>query len=241
MTRDQILEAIRQAAADLGRVPGARAFHSTSGISRTDLWNAGFARYGDAVEAAGLKPNALQGALDSAEMLARLAFLTRRLGRFPSISDLKTARAADPRMPSYEAYFRLAGRSYARLPELLLAHCRTTSEFSDVADLLKAALPSAEPSERRPATTPTRVTGYVYLAKHGQDFKIGRSNDVARRRRETALLLPQELKHVHIIETDDPEGIERYWHERFSDRRVRGEWFRLTREDVAAFKRRRYQ
>ena len=86
-----------------------------------------------------------------------------------------------------------------------------------------------------------RVTGYVYLAKHGPDFKIGRSNDVARRRREVSLLLPHELEHVHIIETDDPAGIEKYWHERFKDRRVRGEWFRLSREEVAAFRRRRYQ
>jgi hypothetical protein len=81
----------------------------------------------------------------------------------------------------------------------------------------------------------------VYLAKHGRDYKIGRSNDVARRRREISLLLPSELEHVHVIETDDPEGIETYWHRRFEKRRSRGEWFRLTPDDVAAFRRRRYQ
>ena len=79
------------------------------------------------------------------------------------------------------------------------------------------------------------------LAKHGRDYKIGRSNDVTRRRREIALLLPNEFEHVHMIETDDPEGIEQYWHRRFEARRTRGEWFRLTTEDVAAFRRRRYQ
>lgn len=186
-------------------------------------------------------PNELQGAHDSTEMLAKLALLVRRLRRFPSISDLKTARAADPTIPSYEAYFRLGARSYARVREILADHCRATEEFSDVADVLKATQSTGESTEQRTRNTASRVTGYVYLAKHGQDFKIGRSNDTARRRREIALLLPQELEHVHIIETDDPAGIERYWHERFSDRRIRGEWFRLTREDVAAFKRRRYQ
>lgn len=81
----------------------------------------------------------------------------------------------------------------------------------------------------------------MYLLKHGQHYKIGRTNDTARRRREVSLLLPEELEHVHVIETDDPEGIEAYWHRRFAAKRIRGEWFTLISEDVAAFKRRRYQ
>jgi hypothetical protein len=242
MTRDAILKAIRTTAAENGGRPlGARAFHSSTSISRTDLWNAGFPRYGDAVKEAGLKPNKLQTAFDSGAMLTALAAFTRHLSKFPTISDLKAARTSRPDLPSYEAFYRLAGGSYAALPELLLAHCRASEVDSDVVALLEANVSTGPAPAAAEVPRSARVRGFVYLAKHGRDFKIGRSNDVARRRREISLLLPTELEHVHIIETDDPEGIERYWHNRFQERQIRGEWYRLSPEDVAAFKRRHYQ
>jgi hypothetical protein len=50
------------------------------------------------------------------------------------------------------------------------------------------------------------------------------------------------MVQVHAIETDDPNGIEKYWHERFKAKRVRKtEWFLLDADDVRAFKRQTYQ
>lgn len=83
-------------------------------------------------------------------------------------------------------------------------------------------------------------SGSVYLIRSGRHHKVGRTNQLGRRMAEIKLQLPERADLIHMIETDDAIGIERYWHTRFADRRANGEWFLLSRADVAAFKRRRF-
>jgi hypothetical protein len=79
----------------------------------------------------------------------------------------------------------------------------------------------------------------VYLIKHGKgrEYKIGRTGNPLRREGQVALDLPNEVQPIHYIKTDDPVGIESYWHARFRTKRKRGEWFALTADDVRAFRR----
>jgi len=42
---------------------------------------------------------------------------------------------------------------------------------------------------------------------------------------------------IHSIKTDDPSGVETYWHKRFDTKRLNGEWFDLNSADIKAFKR----
>jgi len=76
--------------------------------------------------------------------------------------------------------------------------------------------------------------------KSGQYYKLGRSNAAGRREYELSIQMPEKLVTVHTIRTDDPVGIEAYWHQRFGAKRKNGEWFDLSAADVKAFKQRKF-
>ena len=79
--------------------------------------------------------------------------------------------------------------------------------------------------------------GEVYLFKSGHYYKIGKTNDTVRRGSELRIQLPETVRLIHSIKTDDPSGIEAYWHKRFEAKRKNGEWFDLSSAEIKAFKR----
>jgi hypothetical protein len=84
-------------------------------------------------------------------------------------------------------------------------------------------------------------SGFVYLVKSGRRFKIGHTRNHWQRKSELHKQTAEGIKEIHTIAAiDDAPGIERYWHERFKDKRQHGEWFELSAEDINAFKKRKF-
>lgn len=78
----------------------------------------------------------------------------------------------------------------------------------------------------------SKRNGYVYLINAGEFYKIGISRNVDRRITQLSTIPPFDVTLVCIIETDDMLGLENKLHTMFSEKRVNGEWFTLSDEDV---------
>jgi hypothetical protein len=239
MTRDHIINEIQRGARENGgKVLGWRRFSAETGMKESDLHENGWARYSEACRDAGFIPNKMTEGYNENELLARYVEVARGLGRLPTESDLHVVRSSSD-FP-YDRPFRRAFPGGKRaLVGKLAEYCRDRAEHGDVLRWCTEYLaPEVEPGDA--ATPPTDEVGFVYLMRSGRFYKIGCSNSVGRREYELAIQLPERVRQVHVIRTDDPFGIEAYWHNRFRDRRKNGEWFDLTPADVSAFKRRKF-
>jgi len=72
----------------------------------------------------------------------------------------------------------------------------------------------------------------VYLLKCNGLYKIGRSSDPVRRIKELQTAMPHEVIIAHIIRTNEPRALEAELHQRYTKKRLRGEWFALDMFDV---------
>ncbi len=238
MTKDHILGEIRRTAAqNAGKGLGAARFYSETGIKESDWLGRYWARWGDALREAGLEPNQLKAKLSDEHLLQNVAILAKKLGRFPAMSDIRLEARKTPGFPSRNTLLRWG--TVKALADRTRAWCLAHGDPAAAALCETTSQRGAEASAEVAGTDEVQI-GTVYLLKSGRYYKIGRSNAVGRRERELAIQLPEKARMVHAIKTDDPPGIEAYWHRRFQDRRKNGEWFKLEAGDVAAFRRRRF-
>lgn len=72
--------------------------------------------------------------------------------------------------------------------------------------------------------------GFVYLIRCEGRYKIGKAVDVQSRIR--SMSLPSEPEIIATGAFDNPFGVERELHAKFKSCREKGEWFRLSADDV---------
>lgn len=234
VTRQHVLDEIRRTAGLNGDAPvGSRTFEQLTGI-RSHEWQRFWPRFSEAQREAGFEPNKRKAAIPDEIMLEKLALLTRAYGHRPTISELRVAKRNDPEIPSIEAFLRLG--DFDAITRRLRSFAANRVEFADIVELL----PIAKSTSDQDADCQESALGFVYLMKMGRNFKIGRTNSAGRREYELAIQMPEKASVIHEIKTDDPVGIEKYWHSRFAEKRLNGEWFALTAADVSTFRRRKF-
>ncbi|HEV1283718.1 MAG TPA: GIY-YIG nuclease family protein [Bryobacteraceae bacterium] len=229
MNRQQIVAEIKRIALDNGgQAPGLQAFERATGVKKSEWYPHTWLRWSDA-------PNVFQTKTSDELLIEKYIGLARELGRFPVEGEIRRKAKVDDSFPNHTAYNRFGGKQ--KLLAEIAAYCRRASGFEDI-----LALCAEQENISAPASSGKRheakvATGFVYLMKSGRHYKIGRTNSIGRRGSELAIKIPVPPTTIHSIETDDPVGVEAYWHRRFADKRGEGEWFELSQVEVSAFKR----
>ena len=230
-----VAEIKRLADADGGRPPGRLNFTRATGITMGQWSGVLWARWNDAVIEAGYQPNEYQQRYDSAKVLAQFVEAVRHYKHLPTLAEMRLYRRQHPVFPNdrtVTSHFP----TKAALAAAIRRQAATDDTLIDILPMLPAETDYVPDTSRKSAVS----EGWVYLIKSGKHYKIGRGDDLERRVKQIRVALPEAGTLVHAIRTDDPPGIEAYWHRRFDSSRMNGEWFNLSTADVAAFKRRKF-
>lgn len=244
ISKEKILEEIkRTASGNNGNPLGIDRFREETGIRKEDWYGKYWSKWTDAQREAGFKPNQFgEPKIKNELILKKLLEYIRELGHFPTKGEFILKKQHDNEFPSIATLQKRLGKK-ENMVRLILEHCHTKENCSDVIDICINAQNSFSKKDKPEDSSSDNElqSGQVYLLKHGNDYKIGKSTSAPERYKSIQTQMPHELEEIHVIETDDISGIENYWHKRFKEKRLRGEWFKLTAADIKAFKKRKFQ
>jgi hypothetical protein len=239
MNQLKVIELLKRVAGN-GPPPGRLRFCRITGLSSW-AWEQFGLTWNQVVDQAGFTPKQFgnTGTFDRDEVVRRFIGVVRELERWPVKRELHGKRRQDPTFPSSATIDRHLGCRKRQRLEAVLEYCMRTGGCDDVATMCRETI-EHEDSRSMPAPVGAEAwegAGGVYLLQCGGRYKIGKSDVPDQRITVLKRQLPKKARLVHLIRTDDPDGVERYWHERFKAKLIKNEWFRLDRDDVTAFQR----
>ncbi|MEP7041921.1 MAG: GIY-YIG nuclease family protein [Dokdonella sp.] len=237
-TKSEILAEIRRISSANSGSLSLKKFPELSRIPERQVrgrywatWNEALAEAGDGINAFSTPKS------NEIAVVTALAQLIEVLGTWPVETQLTVEHHENPSFPSVHVIRGLDKETF--LPAKVLAFCVESNTLLIAEEIVRLKVEVESPEESQGQG---RVAGYVYMMRSGKRHKIGKSNSLSRRYREVRQDLPNETILVHTIPTDEPSGIEAFWHRRFADKRVRDTaFFSLDTSDIVAFKRHKYQ
>lgn len=239
MKKDEILLEIKHIAKENdGKSPSQKVFEKTTGIT-TYEWQKFWSKWSEALREAGLSPNQFLGAVYSDDDLRnKLIELIRELEGYPTAREMRVKKRNDRTFPDDRVFAKRFGNKEQTILRLL-DYCLGKEEFVDIIKMLEPISTTIIVDTIDDTTNDNNSRqGFVYLVEgHRGEYKIGRTKSPGRRVYELGATASVELKPIHVIKTDDPVGIEAYWHKRFQNKRMKREWFKLSAAEVKSFKK----
>lgn len=217
MNKEYIIKEINRTAKENKGIPlGEKKFTAETGIKKADWHGKYWTKWSDALVEAGYTPNKMNSAYDESGLIEQVISLIREIKKLPATVDFKIKAFKTGNFPSHNTFRSRLGNKY-ELANKIMIYCKDKSEYLDVIDICKGVSNTLKPETEHYSKEIDFDFGYVYLMKSGHFYKIGSSKCVERRNYELGIKLPETLKIMHKIKTDDPTEIENYWHSRFKD------------------------
>jgi hypothetical protein len=230
-TKEEIVEEIKRTADKDGLALGSKNFRNETDIGPWE-WGKYWPTWGAAVKEAGLTQRSRWEKYPEGILEKDAIYLIRKLGKYFTKGEMRVEYVSNPDF-HYSAIDKKRKNEFVND---VIAYCKKHPGHDDI---LKTCVPILKELEAKAeeVTDNSSTAGEVYLYKVDSHYKIGKSKDSLRRGAELRLQTPSDPVMIHTIKTDDPTGVELYWDNRFKEKRMKGEWFKLNRDDVKAFKR----
>lgn len=121
----------------------------------------------------------------------------------------------------------------------LLDNCASQEEINKTLNEIeqrtkdKAKVAQADSGERR-----EELDGFIYVLSTGQgEYKIGlTTKKPTKRLKQIKPKLPYDLEIILVYESRDVYKDEKYYHTKFEEKRLNGEWFGLNKDDIENLK-----
>jgi hypothetical protein len=78
--------------------------------------------------------------------------------------------------------------------------------------------------------------GFIYLIKSDHGYKIGKSKNLSNRINKLGIQVPFEHECIYSSKFIGYHNVEKYFHKLFNSKRIKGEWFDLTEDDIIFIK-----